>query len=143
MPLLLNDIAVYVASFKQGKAVYQLDDLQDLPDETLAEIRPAVNPEYAIVMLGGHVQAQYQSGSVYQDLFPVESFNYYLFHQFDGTQTLGAISRRAARKLRCDPEQAFAQVRELFLALVKKSICLPQEPRKPENKDNDSTNETG
>lgn len=132
LPLLLNEIAVYFGSFRDAKPVFQVTDLKNLPDSTLAEIHPQPNPAFEFAIVDGDMWARRIGGDQVEKLFPVESMDHYLFKQFTGEYTLEEIGRRLTRKRRCTRDEGWRMARDAFLSLAGRLLVVPRDPLEEE-----------
>ncbi|MGD1992836.1 MAG: hypothetical protein PVI59_06550 [Anaerolineae bacterium] len=125
----LQEVHVVRGALK-GKEGYRLADVNDLPDEQLARIKPVISEDYRIFIESGQVWAEYQRKK--EDpvkLFAVEDEATLLtFNLFDGRHTLAEIGKQLARKMAWEEERAFAHTRAFFLSLVKRVIGVPKNP---------------
>jgi hypothetical protein len=126
--LLQEAVAIHAAI--KGAPVCRIAELGSLPDEKLARVRPVVNSSFEINLAQGCVWAKYTpKEKPPQKLFAMaERENLLAFNMFDGTHTLGEIASRMAQEMDWEEAQAFAHLRDFFLTLVKRAVCLPKDP---------------
>jgi hypothetical protein len=132
LPLLLREMLDTVSSAR-GKPGYAVADLDSLPDEQLATLRPVINPVYQIRVVDGHVCSQLKD----QDDAPLRSHfrntpeNLAVFNGMNGQQTLREIAKSAAADLAWEEERAFQHARALFLDLASYLVAEPHDAQEP------------
>lgn len=124
---LLQEIFVIHGSVK-GRQGRRLSELGSLPDDQLAQVRPIVNPDCEIFVDHGHVWSRFKKTEATVKLFPPEKENLTAFNLFNGTHRLGEIGSLLAQEMGWDEVRAFAHVRDLFLSLVSRLVCVPKDP---------------
>jgi len=114
----------------KGTPTCRITELGSLPDEKLAQVKPAVNPSFEINLAQGCVWAKYKPKErPPQKLFAMGEKEHLLaFNMFNGTHTLGEIGHHLAQEMAWEDEQAFARLRDFFLSLVKRGVCVPKDP---------------
>jgi hypothetical protein len=128
---LLQEVFVISGSLK-GRQGYRLSELGSLPDDQLAQVRPIMNPDHEIFVDQGHVWSKCEKTETTLKLFPVEKENLAAFDLFDGRHTLGEISERLSQEMGWGEARGFAHVRDLFLSLVSRLVCVPGNPLDPD-----------
>jgi hypothetical protein len=128
---LLQEGFVIFGSLKGGQG-YRLSELGSLPDDQLAQVRPIVNPDHEIFMDQGHVWSKCEKTEATLKLFPMEKENLVAFDLFDGKHNLGEIGERLSQEMGWDEARGFAHVRDLFLSLVSRLVCVPRDPLDPD-----------
>ena len=128
---LLQEGFVILGSFK-GRLAYQLSELGSLPDDQLAQVRPIMNPDHEIFVDQGHVWSRCKKTEATLKLFPTEKENLVAFNLFDGRHTLGEISERLSQEMGWDEARGLDHVRDLFLSLVSRLVCVPGNPLDPD-----------
>jgi hypothetical protein len=121
---LLREARVLSSTLKGGRS-FALSGLDDLPDEELARLIPLVRPGFAIYVDGEHVVAQNEKTGDIVDLGPSTKENVVALNHFDGQVNLGAVGRRLAHHMGWDEARGFAHVKDLFLSLVGRLVCVP------------------
>jgi hypothetical protein len=126
---LLQEAAVIHGALK-GKPGCRISELGSLPDEQLAQVRPVMNPDYEICLEKGEVWARHKSKEMSPlRLFAVEEKENLLpFNMFNGGHTLDEITRHLAQEMDWEEAEAFAHLRDFFLSLVERAVCLPKYP---------------
>ena len=124
---LLQEIFVIRGSVKGGQG-RRLSDLGSLPDDQLAQVRPIVNPDCEIFVDQGHVWGRFKKTEATVKLFPPQKENLAIFNLFNGRHRLGEIGSLLAQEMGWDEVRAFAHVRDLFLSLVSRLVCVPKDP---------------
>lgn len=124
---LLQEFFVIYGSAKGGQGG-RLSELGSLPDDQLAQVRPTVNPDCEIFVDQGHVWSKNKKTEVITKLFPTDEENLTAFNLFNGRHRLGEIGERLSQEMGWDEVTAFAHVRDLFLSLVSRLVCVPKDP---------------
>lgn len=124
---LLQEVFVVSGTLKGGRA-HQLSALGSLPDYQLAQVRPIVNPDYEIFVDQGHVWGRCKKTAAALKLFPTEKENLVAFNLFDGRHSLGEIGEHLSQEMNWDEARGVAHVRDLFLFLVSRLVCVPGNP---------------
>jgi hypothetical protein len=115
---------------QDGRPAYRIDELSSLPDDRLRRIVPAVAPDAQIDVEGD--MAYLRLGAEPRlPLFPVDSPRATVFNLFDGDTSLAAAAAKLARSDGRSLEQAFAEVRAVFLYLAARRACLPGTDARP------------
>jgi hypothetical protein len=127
---LLNEAFVVIDSFN-GQEGFRLADLDSLPDDQLAGLKPIINPDYKIFVDQGYVCGRSKKIEITLKLFPIKKENLTAFNLFDGKHSLGQVAEHLAAELGWDKARAFAHARELFLSLVNRLVCIPKDPLPP------------
>jgi hypothetical protein len=130
-----------LAGALKGRGSYRLSELDKLPDEKLAQIRPMVNPEYEIFVDQGYLCARSRRPSPPAPpaksrrtageggkLFTLERENLAVFNRFDGQHSLAEIGREASAEMGWDEAAGFERARDVFLSLVGRLVCVPSGP---------------
>jgi hypothetical protein len=128
---LLQEVFVISGSFK-GRQGCRLSELGSLPDDQLARVRPIVNPDHEIFVDQGHVWSRCKTTEATLKLFPMEKENLVAFNLFDGRYSLGEIGERLSQEMDWDEARGFVHVRDLFLSLVSRLVCVPANPLDPD-----------
>jgi hypothetical protein len=124
---LLQEIFVIYGSVKGGQGG-RLSELGSLSDDQLAQVRPIVNPDCEIFVDQGHVWSRFKKTEATVKLFPLEKENLAAFNLFSGRHSLGEIGSLLAQEMCWDEVTSFAHVRDLFLSLVSRLVCVPKDP---------------
>jgi hypothetical protein len=127
---LFQEASVIHGSLK-GKEGFRLSELGSLPDGQLARVRPVVHPDHEIFLDQGYVCSRRKRAEATSKLFPTEKENLVAFNMFNGRYDLGQIGGRLAQEMGWDETSAFAHVRDLFLSLIERGVCVPQDPPEP------------
>jgi hypothetical protein len=130
-PMLVQEFFVLLGTAKRGGSGCQLDELDQLPLEQFYAIKPVVNPEYEIFPQNGYVYARIRGSQESHELFPVNSDSVKIFNWFNGQRTIMEIAEYLAQEAESEADATIALVREVFLALTKRMICLPKDPIAP------------
>ncbi len=127
LPMLLREVAVTVKS-AQGMPAHQINELGDLPDETLAAIRPIINPIYRIRVVEGQVCSQLKDdeSAPVRMHFAATPENLAVFNRINGRQSIGEIVGEVAVTLGWEAEQSFTHTRDMFLGLASQLVAVPQ-----------------
>ena len=125
--VMLQEFVVARGALK-GKLGYRLTEIGTLPDEQLAQIKPIVNPACEIFVDAGYVWARFKQADKVYRLFSTEQKNLTVFNMFNGRNTLETISQRLAQDPAWEEASAFAHVKTLFVSLVNRLVCLPENP---------------
>jgi hypothetical protein len=126
--VLLRETIVTLGMLRGGEGG-RLSELENLPDEQLARIKPMVNPAFEIEVEAEHVLGRYKETGVAVSLFAVdETATLTAFNLFDGRHTLGEAGARLADQMNWDRDAGFAYARDLFLQLVENLVCVPRDP---------------
>jgi hypothetical protein len=80
----------------------------------------------------GHVCSRSKKTKAVSKLFPAARENLVLLDMFDGQHDIGQIGHRLAQEMGWDEARAFAHVRDLFLSLVERAVCVPRDPPGPD-----------
>jgi hypothetical protein len=120
--------AFVISEALKGKPPYQLSELGQLPDEQLAQIKPIVNSNHKIFIDQGYVYSQSKKSETTFKLFPMAKENLVVFNMFNGENSLGEVGRQVSQEMDWDEARGFAHARGLFLDLVRRLVCLPQNP---------------
>ena len=102
---------------------YRLIDLKDLPDEKLATLKPKVSPYCTVGIEDDQVMA-----TISFPLFSIQDDKLTVFNQFNGKINIAEISQLVAQRLEMDYADAFKMVRDVFVDLVIRQVCVPSEP---------------
>lgn len=125
---LLHEAIVFAGSIKGGQG-FKLADLDAMPDEQLALIKPVVNSKCRIFVEQGYVcsrDRQEQQIEIALKLFPVKQEYLVVFNMFNGQHTLGEIGEQAALEIGWEQAKGFTHAKTLFLDLARRLVCLPQ-----------------
>ncbi|MCC6155360.1 MAG: hypothetical protein IT367_16445 [Candidatus Hydrogenedentes bacterium] len=111
----------------RGRPSFKLSELDELADEDIGRLVPALLDVSAVTTSGGEVILTQRSG-YHEVLFRKNTFEEETWSRIDGSATIKEIADTMA-PLWLVPEQiSFTRVRVLFILLVKKQICLPLNP---------------
>jgi len=128
LPVLLREAIVTLGMLRGGEGC-RLSELESLPDEQLASIKPIMNPAFEIGVEDEHVLARYRETGATVNLFAVdETAALTAFNLFDGRHTLDEAGARLADQMDWDKGAGFAYARDLFLELVENLVCVPKDP---------------
>jgi hypothetical protein len=111
-----------------GKPQLRLEDLPDLPDEKLAQVKPMMMPGREFVTTEEAVSVRSNETGALTVLLPLDRAGSFALGLFDGATELGDVAQRLAAELGVESEEAFARVRQVFLDLVAKGACVPSNP---------------
>ena len=113
--------------FEAAKGIPQLrlDELDDLPDEILGQLVPAMDPAWQIRVDERAVRAKYPRKNRDVELFDNSERNRIIFNQFNSTNTIDECARLVAEQCDISSADAFSDVRRLFLHLVYCGVCAP------------------
>lgn len=128
---MIRDARVLSSTLKGGRS-FALSELGDLPDEELARLFPLVRPGFAIYVDGEHVVAQNRETGDIVELGPSTKENVVALNHFSGEVNLGVVGRRLAHQMGWDEARGFAHVKDLFIALVGRLVCVPLNASEPE-----------
>lgn len=120
--------AVVAADELSGKPQLRLRDLESLPEETLRDLVPRLDPGLLIFVDNGAVRAQWHPSEPPVELLPPCSEDLPAFNRFDGRRSLWEAAQDLARELSWSDEDAWLRVRGLFLHLVHLGVCSPRGP---------------
>jgi len=121
---LLQELFVVSGSARGGQGA-ALANLGSLPTAQLAQMHPKVNPDCRISTEDDNVWAQSEKTGARGKLFAATRENLLAFNRFDGQHTIGEIGRLVAAELGWTEDRAFALVRDLFLSLASRAVCVP------------------
>lgn len=128
LPALLRETVVTLGMLRGGLGC-RLSDLETLPEDQLAQLKPTVNPAYEILVEEDCVWGRHRKTGAMVSLFSMgERENLLAFNLFDGIQDLGQAGRRLAQEMEWEEARGFAHVKEFFLLLVGKLVCVPKDP---------------
>jgi hypothetical protein len=128
LPVLLREAIVTLGMLRGGEGC-RLSDLESLPDEQLASIKPIINPAFEISVEAEQVLARYKETGTTVPLFAVdETATLTTFNLFDGRHTLDEAGARLAEEMDWAGDAGFAYAKELFLWLVENLVCVPKDP---------------
>lgn len=132
---LLQEVFVMTDSLKGGQG-FKLADLDSMPDEQLALVKPMVNTKCKIFVEQGYVcsrdQQNKQTETVLK-LFPLRQDYLIVFNMFNGQNTLEKIGQQVSLEMGWGQAEGFAHAKTLFLDLARRLICLPQNSPEPDN----------
>jgi hypothetical protein len=124
--------AQVVSGVLKGGQQCRLEDLDRLPDEVLAAIRPMVHPAYEVFVEGEWVYGRHTEEEILVRLFATsETWKWVALGMFNGRQTLEEIGARLAQAMEWQRARGFSQALALFLALANHLICIPRDPLEP------------
>jgi hypothetical protein len=112
----------------RGTPQCRISELFHLPDQTLAKVKPLVQPNIVIAQEQGQVYAYPPGRQEGILLFPAEDENITILEQFNGKLTIAAIAKEFAENNSWSDERAFLFVKDIFLSLVELHICVPSNP---------------
>jgi hypothetical protein len=128
LPALVREALVTLGMLRGGEGA-RLCELEDLPDEQLALVRPIVNPACEILIEEDWLCGRYRGTENPRTCFSLEETeNLAAFNLFSGQLSLGDIGRRLAEEMGWDEAKGFAHAKGLFLSLASKGICTPRDP---------------
>jgi hypothetical protein len=127
LPALFQEMVVIFGSLKGGQG-HRLSDLDNLPDDQLAQIKPVVSPDYEVFVEQGHVCGRLKGTQATLKLFPMQKEYLAVFNRFNGQHTLGEIGERLSQERGWEGTKGFAYAKDLFLALVRRLVCVPKDP---------------
>jgi hypothetical protein len=128
LPALLREAVVTLGIFKGGQGG-RLSELDSLPDDRLAQLKPLVNPAYEIVVEDDCVWGRHKRTGTAFKLFSVEEReSLFTFNLFDGNYTLREAGHLLSEEMGWDEARSFAHARDLFLSLVSHLVCIPKDP---------------
>jgi hypothetical protein len=130
-PALLREARVLSGTLKGGRS-YALSELAGLPDDQLARLVPLILPVYAIYVDGERLVGRHAETSAFVELAPSVRENVLALNLFDGQITLGTAGRRLAQQMDWDEARGLAHVKDLFLSLVGRLVCVPRNSPEPE-----------
>ena len=125
--MLLREVLVTRRAL-QGSPVHRLDELADLPDEAMAQIKPVLNPEYEILLRDDAVWWRHRETAIERELFATVPENVVAFNLFDGRHSLEHIGRQLAQEMGWEEAHAYAHARDLFLTLFATLVFVPANP---------------
>jgi hypothetical protein len=114
-----------LGAFRGGRS-YALHELDDLPDEQLSKLIPTIRPDFSIHVDGDRMVARHAEKETVIDLCPATRENVLALNLFTGRITLGVAGRRLASQMAWPEDEGFAQVKEMFLLLVGRLMCVPR-----------------
>jgi hypothetical protein len=124
--------AQVVSGVLKGGQQCRLQDLDKLPDEVLAAIRPMVHPAYEVFVDGDCVYGRHRVEGITLKLFATdETWKWVALGMFNGRQTLEEIGARLAQAMAWERARGFSQALALFLTLANHLICIPRDPLEP------------
>jgi hypothetical protein len=109
-----------------GKPAYRLSMLEDLPDQTLGKLVPAIVADWDLVEQDGFLWGISGRSEQPIKLLAVNTPAYSCLNLFGCKNSLERIGSQVAQEMGWDSAQGFAFVREFFLTLVKLGICVPE-----------------
>jgi hypothetical protein len=130
-PALLREAKVLSGTL-QGVRSYPLRQLSDLPDDQLADLIPVIQPTISVVVEGEYLVGHHKDTDAVVQLVPSVKENVVALNLFDGRITLGTAGRLLARQMGWDGARGFAHVRDLFLSLAGRLICVPLNSPQPQ-----------
>jgi len=124
--------AQVVSGVLKGGQQCRLEDLDRLPDEVLAAIRPMVHPAYEVFVADNVVYGRHREEGITVQLFATdETWKWAALGMFNGRQTLAEIGVRLAQAMAWERDKGFSQALALFLTLANRLICIPRDPLEP------------
>jgi len=128
LPVLVREAIVTLGMLRGGEGC-RLSELESLPDEQLASIKPMINPAFEIGVEAEHVLARYKETGATVRLFAVDEIAALTaFNLFDGRHTLDEAGARLADQMDWDRGAGCAYARDFFLQLVENLVCVPKNP---------------
>ena len=126
-PALLQEFRIIYGSVRGGQGG-QLSQLRDLDDDQLAKVRPALNPDYEIVVEHEYICCRAPGVEGTRKLFRMTKENLATYNQFTGQRSLAEIGAQVARQMGWDEADGYIYARDLFLDLVDRLVCIPRDP---------------
>lgn len=120
--------AISIAGESNSKPCFRLSDLWSLPDKTLAQIKPSVFSNIDIRYKNESVYACFNTLEKKVFIFENNSENTFVFNRFDKNLSLDEIGKELSIAMNWNDDKSFSHVKNLFLSLVEKRICIPSNP---------------
>ena len=120
-----GEVADALEGFQEGLH-YQLAELPTLEDEQFGAIRPVIHPEVLFEEKEGKLYGYTLEDDVGTFLFDISALNSAILSSFDGQRSIKRIAKQLAASMHLDPAATFAAVKDVFLLLVRQSICVPR-----------------
>ncbi|MGE5391382.1 MAG: hypothetical protein ACM3PE_10005 [Deltaproteobacteria bacterium] len=108
-----------------GLPQLSLADLPQLPDETMAQVKPLIIKEIFITVDDEYIFARKPGKDQDIRLIATDRANLYVFNLFNGILPLAEIAGHLAEYMTWDEEKSFDFTRNLFLDLVRIGVCVP------------------
>ena len=121
---LLSEAIGLVEEFR-GKPQMRLSDLSQVPDELLRQMMPVLNETRSYSIEQDRVLLHHRNRETSQEVYHLNVNEHYMLRFFDGQHSLEDIGRHVANEFGTDTENAYLEVKILFLALAKFAICHP------------------
>ena len=109
----------------RGIPQMRLDQLDQLPDEVLAELVPGVAPGVQILPDDDFVRGRIPGVAEPVVLFRHAPAELYVFNRFNGRNRLGQVAEEWAAETASEYSRAFGFTRAIFLGLVRLRACVP------------------
>jgi hypothetical protein len=120
--------AVKRAGQPESGGSFCLSNLWLLPDERIGLIKPVNLSHIETIIENGNIYARLNSSDQKILLFTQKPENMFVFERFKSRLSIEEISNELSREMNWEPAQAFQFVKNMFLSLVDKRICLPANP---------------
>ena len=121
---LMNEVRAF--AHEEDHPVFRLDDLGDLPDAELAQVRPVLLHGCETFIEDGYVWGKTPEGQKGVRLFPDDSPAVFVLEELNGEATIVEAARRLVSELGWEKPRAFAYVRGVFLWLVLARLYMPK-----------------
>jgi len=109
----------------RGRPQMRLSDLPDLPLAEIAAMQPAVLADVTIFTTGDFVFARLTGAVDAIALFSISSPELTIFNRFNGMNTLAHVAADWSNESGRPAEEAFLDVRNLFLRMTHLGVCAP------------------
>ena len=109
----------------RGKPQRRLADIFELPDETLAQMKPMMLPDFEFIDEERRLSAKRRDTEAMLVLFEKDAAQVFLFNQFNGHTPIAEAATRLADQHGGSNAAAFVQAKALFLRLVRLGVCVP------------------
>lgn len=109
----------------RGVPQYRIESLWELDEALFGSIVPRVRDRVGIDMEGSSVWARVPFKRDPVHLFVATHQNTFIFNHFNATFPLSDVAARVAEAFGLGLEEARLAVRELFLDLARKGVCVP------------------
>jgi hypothetical protein len=108
----------------------RLDRLGILGDDRLADLRPQLQDDITVVGTAESLQVCRRGSDRALCAFPRDRFSSFVLGAFNGTQTLGDLSRIIAARYEWTESRAWDEVRRAFLVLAGVGAVSPERSKK-------------
>ena len=110
-----------------GKPQLRLNQLSELPDESLFTLKPAFLPGVTVFAEGTRMLGRRGDGTPV-DLYGLDDPGTFVLSRFDGWSPLGEIAAELESARSWSAASARSLAREVFLRLVADGLCAPANP---------------